>query len=179
MDFSKIINELNNASLFELYRLNSAIWDQLEDPKRLRLIKGCLKTGQVISYFDASENRLVDAHIVELKRTKVLVKNKHDGKLWNIYYYLINIDNVDTIINSTPNNKLNKTNLKVGDKVCFKDKKGSELFGEITKLNQKTAGVLVGQVKWRVAYGLLNPIIEGEIGAEKNLIESVLSFPRF
>jgi len=132
MNFSKIINELNSASLFELFRLSSAIRDQLEDPKRLRLIKDFLKTGQTISYFDASDNRLVNATVVELKRTKALVKNITDRKLWNIAYYLINIGNIDTNINSS---QKNGTNVRVGDKVCFKDKKGNELFGEIIKLN--------------------------------------------
>lgn len=174
MDFSTIINELNQASLFELYRLNSAIWDQLEDPKRIRLIKNALKIGQAISYFDRPENRLVNATILELKRTKVLVKNECDGKLWNLSYYLINIDNVDINVHKAQRNKIKKTNVKVGDRVCFKDKKGNERFGEIVKLNPKTAGVLVGQGQWRVAYGLLSPVIEGETASEKPLIEGVV-----
>ncbi|MBF0266126.1 MAG: hypothetical protein HQL46_12740 [Gammaproteobacteria bacterium] len=32
MDYEKTLAELNNASLFELYRLDQAIWKQLEDP---------------------------------------------------------------------------------------------------------------------------------------------------
>ncbi len=171
MDYSKILNELNHASLFELYRLNVAIRQQLEDPIRLRLIKESLKTGQLIKYFDASENRLIDATILELKRTKVLVENKHDGELWNIPYYYINIDNIDTNIQAISKRTINRNNLKVGDKVCFKDKKGNELFGEVNKMNPKTAGVLVGQVKWRVAYSLLFPILDGELGTDKNLLE--------
>jgi hypothetical protein len=171
MDYSRILNELNGASLFELYRLDVAIRQQLDDPKRLRLVKAGLKTGLLIKYFDANENRLIDAKILELKRTKVLVENSHDGELWNIPYYFINIDDVDTTIPPSSNQKLSRNNLKVGDKVCFKDKKGRELFGEVIKLNQKTAGVLVGQVKWRVAYSLLSLIIDGELGADNRLLE--------
>ena len=171
MDYSMILNELNSASLFELYRLNASIRQQLQDTKKIFLIKNILEVGQLIKYFEASENRLVDAEIIELKRTKVLVKNKHDGELWNIPYYFINIDNSNIDIHTESKQKISRNNLKVGDKVCFKDKKGNEIFGEVTKLNQKTSGILVGNVKWRVAYSLLSPIIDGELDLSNNLLE--------
>jgi len=97
MDYSRILNELNSASLFELYRLNASIHQQLKDPIKLDLIKDVLMVGQVIKYFEAAENRLIDAEILELKRTQVLVKNIHNGESWNIPYYFINIDdsNID------------------------------------------------------------------------------------
>jgi len=38
----------------------------------------------------------------------------------------------------------------VGDYVGFIDNEGQQVFGQVTKLNPKTAGVLVGKVKWRV-----------------------------
>jgi len=171
MDYTAILTELNNASLFELYRLNVAIRQQLGDPARLRAIRNHVKTGQLISYFDAAENRLIEATIIELKRTKILVENKHDGELWDIPYYYLNIDNSDTDIQATPKQKTNRNNIKVGDNVCFKDKKGNELFGEVVKLNPKTAGVLVGKTNWRVAYSLLSPIIDGELGGNQQFLE--------
>jgi hypothetical protein len=173
MNYSKILEELNNASLFELYRLQQAIRRSLEDPARIRKIKDWLKVGQDIEYFDAEENRLIEASIVELKRTRVLVKNRYDGKLWNIPFYLINLDYADVAI-SSPTGKLDRNSLKVGDKVVFKDRKGHELFGEVIKLNQKTAGVLVGTTRWKVGYRLLSSIIEGELGSDTNLIEGQL-----
>lgn len=36
------------------------------------------------------------------------------------------------------------------------------MFGKVTKLNPQTAGVLVGNMKWRVAYSLLSPTISIE-----------------
>lgn len=170
MDYSMILNKLNDASLFELYRLNASIDQQLKDPKRIRLIKNILQKGQLIKYFEASENRLIDAEILELKRTKVLVRNRHDNKLWNIPYYFINIDNSNIDIHS-PKQKMSRNNLKVGDKVCFKDKQGNERFGEVIKLNPKNSRILVGNVKWRVSYGLLSPIIDGELGSSNNFFD--------
>lgn len=173
MNYSKILDELNNASLFELYRLNQAICRSLEDPVRIKNIKKSLKVGQNIEYFDAEENRLIAASIIELKRTRLLVKNRHDGKLWDIPYYHINLDRANTAISSSTG-RLDRNSLKVGDKVAFKDRKGNELFGSVIKLNQKTAGVLVGTTRWKVGYSLLSLIIEGELGGEMNLIKGQL-----
>ena len=173
MNYSKILAELNSASLFELYRLEQAIGRSLEDPVRIREIKDSLTVGQDIEYFDAEENRLIQARIVELKRTRALVKNRHNGALWNIPFYHINLDHADVAISGSTG-KLDRNSLKVGDKVAFKDRKGNELFGEVIKLNQKTAGVLVGTTRWKVGYRLLSPIIEGELGSEANVIEGQL-----
>jgi hypothetical protein len=168
MDYTAIITELNKASLFDLYRLNVAIHQQLNDPTRLSFLKNHLKLGQLISYFDETENRLIEATIIKLKPTKVLVENQHDGDQWNIPYYCINIDNLDTDINLKPKQETNKNHIKVCDHVCFKDKQGNELFGEVIKLNPKTAGVLVGNTQWRVAYSLLSPTISIEIEENVN-----------
>lgn len=171
MDYTAILTALNNASLFELYRLNVAIRQQLDDPARLRLVRDRLKTGLPISYFSEAENRLIEATIVELRRAKVLVKHKDDGELWNIPYYFINIDNSDTDVQSPLTQKTNRNTIKVGDNVCFRDKKGNERFGEVIKLNPKTAGVLVGETNWRVAYSLLSPIIDGELGSDQQVLD--------
>ena len=40
MNYSKILEELNNASLFELYRLEQAIRRSLEDPVRIKENQG-------------------------------------------------------------------------------------------------------------------------------------------
>lgn len=173
MNYSKVLEELHDASLFELYRLQRAIGNILEDPGKIREIKASLKVGQPVQYFDADENRLIEAEIVALKRTRALVRNRHDGGLWNIPFYLINLDRADIAI-SSQTRKLDRNSLKVGDKVAFKDRKGNELFGEVIKLNQKTAGVLVGTVRWKVGYGLLSPIIDGELGGDTKVIEGQL-----
>jgi hypothetical protein len=56
MDYSKTLEELKHASLFDLYRLSVAINQLLEGPRRLFEIKACLRSGQNISYFDDTEN---------------------------------------------------------------------------------------------------------------------------
>ena len=169
MNYSQILEALNKASLFELYRLQQAIQRNLEDPQRILQIRRALKVGQEIEYFDAQQNRLIEASIIELKTTRALVADRHDGQRWSIPLHFINLDGADVAI-SNPGGKLDRNTLRIGDKLAFKDRKGNELFGEVTKLNPKTAGVRVGTAHWRVAYGLLSSIIEGEAGGESKVI---------
>ena len=63
MDYSKIMSELDNASLFDLYRLSAAIGKELENPKRIKKIRQMIKAGDTISYFVNEENRLIDTRI--------------------------------------------------------------------------------------------------------------------
>lgn len=165
MNYSEVLKALNSASLFELYRLREAIQTELEDPVRLELMKRECRVGQRVSYFDGEENRLVDAVILDLKRTRAVVENLEDGRRWTIPLFAINLDEGDVEIHSS-RPAPDRNTLKVGDTVCFADKQGRELFGEVYKLNQKTAGILVGEARWRVAYGLLSTVIDGESDEE-------------
>ncbi len=164
MNFSEIIKSLNSASLFDLYRLNAAIQTQLDDPKRHSEIKRQLKPGMEIRYFDSVQNRLVDAVVIESKRTKVSVKNRDDGEYWRIPFYWINLENITTNVEPEHRKRVDRNSLKVGDQVCFRNRRGDEIFGEVFKLNPKSAGVRTNEGEWRVAYGLLESVIDGEAG---------------
>ncbi len=171
MDYSRIIEELKQASLFDLYRLNVAILHQLEDPQRLREIKRNLRPGQIVSYFDSTENRLIEAEVLKLKRTRLLVKNTHDKKLWTIPFYWVNLAQVDTDIALSSKTGIKKSQFKVGDRVGFQDKHNNDVYGEVIRLNQKTATLVTDDnVEWRVPYGLLYFVIDGEPG-HPNLLE--------
>lgn len=163
MDYSKISKELKKASTFDLYRLSVVINQQLENPQRIEEIRRNLKSGQTIGYFDRTENRLIEAEIIKLKRTRLLVENIHNKERWNIPFYWINMDGVDTDIGESSGIGLEKSQLKVGDKVGFQDKQNNDVYGEIIRLNQKTATIVTStNAKWRVAYDYLYLVIEGE-----------------
>jgi len=168
MDFSKIAEDLKQESLFDLYRLRATIDHLLENPRRIEEIKRNLKPGQAVSYFDENENRLVEATVIKLNRTRLLVKNSYDKQQWNIPFYWVNLDRVDTDIVFSSKNGVEKGQLKVGDVVGFQDKQNNDVYGEITRLNRKTATVITNtNTKWRVSYQLLYLVIEGELGYSK------------
>jgi len=92
-----IIKALEQASLFELYQLWITIGNQLEDPERIKKVKSRMKPGMIISYFELSENRLINAEVISLKRTRLTVRNIHDNVRWNIPFYYVNIDDLEDI----------------------------------------------------------------------------------
>jgi hypothetical protein len=172
MDYSEIIKALESASTFDLYRLQVAIGHLLTEPKRLQAIKRRLKPGQKIAYFDGDENRLVEARVIKLKQTRLLVRRMDNQELWNIPFYWVNLENVeiDPPVSSGPVG-LDKSQVRVGDRVGFEAREGEILYGEVIRLNRKTVTVVVdGEGQWRVAYSLLFPVIEGQ-EARPKLIE--------
>ncbi len=173
MDYSRILEELARASLFDLYRLQVAMGHQLDDPGRIQEIKRQLEPGREITYFDDRANKLVQARVVSLQRTRLLVENTHDHQRWSVPLCSVNLEGVDTDIRSPANQEgLDKSQLKTGDQVGFRDRQNNELYGQVIRLNRKTATVLAGDdSKWRVAYSLLFPILDSERAGDQNLIE--------
>ncbi|MCF7985158.1 MAG: hypothetical protein K9L70_12205, partial [Thiohalocapsa sp.] len=162
MNYGQILEALDQASLFQLYRLHAAIGNQLDDPARIDAVKRALRAGQEIRYFVAEENRLASGRLLELRRTRAVIENLDDGKRWAIPFYLINLDGHEADIAPRPSRPLDRNRVKVGEIVSFRDRQGQEHFGEVVKLNQKTASVMVDLTRWRVAFGLLSPVIDGD-----------------
>ena len=163
MDYSFIISELRSATLFDLYRLRAALSQQLEEPERIQQVRSRLRPGMLISYFDEAQNRLIKATVIELHRTRLLVENQHDHQRWSIPFGAVNIDGVETDIRAAAAEQraLDRSRLKVGDAVGFRDRQNQDKYGRVVGLNQKTATILTSDnQKWRVAYQFLFPVIE-------------------
>ena len=166
MDFTHIINQLEDASLFDLYRLNAAIKSELEDPKRIRDIKKSLHIGQEIAWFNPSTNNLEQAILRKVNKTRCEVENLSDGEFWVIPYAAINLEHTDVDIESHQKVGIKKSALKVGDIVSFLDKRNNIQYAKVLKLNPKTAGVItMEKQEWRVSYSALRKSldIEGDI----------------
>jgi len=97
-DFNSILEQIEPWSLFELHRLNSAVAKLLDEPVRNDAIKRQLKVGMQITYFCSDKNSLVEATIDEIRKTRASVINIHDGQRWNISFFLINLEGIDTSI---------------------------------------------------------------------------------
>ena len=163
MDYTSIIEGLRVASLFDLFSLRAALTMQLEDPQRIEQVRTRLRPGMQISYFDEVQNRLVEATVRELHRTRLVVENRHDQKLWSILFCAVNIDSVETDIRSTTAAQyvLDRSRLKVGDGVGFRDRQNQDRYGQVLAFNPKTVTILTrDQQRWRVAYQFLFPVID-------------------
>ena len=84
-----------------------------------------------------------------------------DKQQWNIHYFFLNLQNVDTRIYK-PDKKLDKNSLSVGDNVRFIHKDIS-ITGKITRLNFKTVTLVdTHNRRWRVGYSNLQSFIDAE-----------------
>jgi hypothetical protein len=162
MDYTQLLNELEKASLFDLYRLRVGIGKMLDQPGRIKDIKRRLRIDMEVTYFDAQENRLIPATVEEIQRTKLVVRNLSDGQQWKIPFHMLNLDGVDSDIH-TDQGKVDRNRLKVGDLIGFYDRQQQEQYGEIVRLNQKTVTIHTKfGTKWRVAYSLLFKVVDGD-----------------
>lgn len=161
MDYDLIVSELQKASAFDLYRLHAAIGHLLDDPVRQAAAKRHLRSGMEITYFNAQENRLIPAHVLEIHRTRVAIQELQTGKRWTVPLYMINIEGADTDI-APKKNLVDRLSLKIGDQVGFTAKDGSELFGAVIKLNPKRAKIQTEHGIWAVPYSMLFTVIDGE-----------------
>lgn len=163
MDYSQIIDALNHASGFDLYRLRSALDNMIDEPRRLIEIRARLRVGQRVQWFDAGRNRLCEGTLINIKQTRAVISNPSDGKRWDIPLCAINIHQVDTQIESQrPVAALTKNEIQIGERVGFIDGDGIERSGEVIRLNQKTATVVnhTDRISWRASYALLHKVID-------------------
>ena len=161
MNFSQILDALNQASAFELFRLQSAIRRKLEDPSWIKAVRQRLQIGQIVEYFDVRENNLRRGRIDDLDRKGAAITDLANGRPWLIDYACINVDGVDVQIREQSAKGMGRNEVRVGDIVGFVDRHGQERSGKIIRLNDKTVSLQVKDSQWRVSYSLLHPVIEG------------------
>lgn len=163
MDYTHLLNELNKATSFDLYRLYVAIGNELENTKRILDIKQKLRIGMELSYFYHAENRLVKAQLLEMKKKNVVVLDHEKNKRFAIPYYMLNVDGIDVEIYESKNTEeLTANMLKVGDCVGF-NKDGDNIVGIIRRINHKTVTLKTNSGhQWRVAYSFLYRIHDSE-----------------
>lgn len=167
MNYAELIKLLENASAFDLYRLQSVLDEMIDDPRRIMEVKLPLRLGQKIQYFDRAEASLQEAIVERIKQTRAVVRNCSDNRRWDIPLAAINIRGDDVPAPAAqkprPGNKDHK--LCIGDPVSFVDQTGREHIGTVIRLNKKTVTIAENdddEGTWRVSYALVNRVIEAQ-----------------
>lgn len=173
MDYAALLHALDKASLFDLWRLNVFIARALDDPHKNEALKTQLYVEQAVHYFDTRQNRGISGRIVAVKRTRALIRRDHDKKLWNLPFYMLNLQGADADIHcSRSHPKVHRDSLKVGDSVGYKSRNQREVYGVVLKLNRKTATVrLTNGELWKVSYGLLFHVVDAQESAAQVLLD--------
>ena len=157
MDYVDLKEELSKLSLFELHRLEIAIYNELDNPSKIAQIQNSIAVGGQIEYLHDATNCIISAIILQKNPKRLLVKNCHNQEQWWIRYHTLNLS---TTMVKPILQKMSKNDASVGDEVGF-EYDGKKIMGKIVKLNPKTASILTScNHKWRVSYNLLFPIIE-------------------
>ncbi len=161
MDYTQILKDLEGATTFDLYRLVSAMRDEMESTERIKKVRSGLRVGQTITWFDSNTHKLVRSEILKLNKLRCLVKNLEDGERWNVLYASINTEDEAVDINMNQEYGVKKSELRVGDTITYVSRDNIQVFGTVLKLNPKTAGVkTVDGQGWRVPYSVLKKIVE-------------------
>ncbi|MBK8638912.1 MAG: hypothetical protein IPN92_11740 [Chromatiaceae bacterium] len=163
MNYALILEELGRASLFELYRLNSAIGNQLDDPTRIAAVKLALTVGQTLRWFDRDENRLVEAKLLRINRTRAEVQNIADGKPWTIPFYLIDLEGQDVAIAARKRQALDHQPEGWRSRGLQGPPRPKTVWPG-RQAQHQVASVRVGPGRWRVGCSLLAPVIDGVVG---------------
>ena len=177
MNFTETIATLNNASAFELYRLRAAIDRVLDQPGWMDAVRSRLRIGQAIQYFEPSANRSLQGQVLELRRKQAVVLDLATQKRWLISYAAINLDGADVEIRENPRQGLGRNEVGIGDVVGFVDRNHQQRSGRILRLNDKTVTLMCGPQQWRVAYGLLHRVVDGNASSGELLELEVLPDP--
>ncbi|HRF73164.1 MAG TPA: hypothetical protein PL117_10360, partial [Accumulibacter sp.] len=148
--------------------MRAAINRVLDQPQWVDAVRGRLRVGQVVEYFDSQANAACQATIIELRRKQALVLDIATQTRWLISYASINLDGADVQIREQVRRGLGRNEVAVGEVLGFLDREQRERSGKVVRLNDKTVTLLCGGLRWRVPYVLLHRVvdaraIEGEV----------------
>jgi hypothetical protein len=167
VNYAALLEALQQASGFELFRLRAAIDRALSAPERIDAIRRCIKRGQRIEYFDARDNRLYGGLVLEMRNTTLVILDTERAVRILIDYAALNLDGADTVIRDSSAKGIDRQEVAVGDFVGFQDRDGNQRHGKVVRLNSKTVTLDCNGHPWRVAYTLLHrkrPAIPSVIG---------------
>ena len=159
MDFTDVVQALQEAPGFDLYRLRAAMDRMLAQSRWIVATAMQLRIGQTVQYFSDADNALRASTVLELRRKRVLVLDQPGARRWLIDYAAINLAGVDVAIREQPARGLGRHEVAVGDTVGFQDRAGRQR-GQIVRLNDKTVTLRCDGQNWRVGYGLLHRLID-------------------
>ncbi len=165
MNFAAPYDNLEKTSLFDLWRLNIAITKAMEDPRKINAIRSRLRVGQAVCYFDAVQNREFFGRLIEIKRTRAVIRHDDDQTIWNIPFHMMKLDATDDGFHFTRTpQKMDRDSISVGDSIGYVSRAHRQMYGVVVKRNRKTATVrLSNGEQWKVSYSLLFPVIDAAV----------------
>ena len=169
----KLIEDLPMASSAELYQLSWVIEQLLADPRRIVQVRAQLHTGQQIRYLRWQDGKLRSARVVGMHGDHVAIHDEGYGKPFKVHYAAILTEPSDGPVESgstlreaepakptPPPEVASRADFRVGNRVTFTDRNFHRRVGLIVRINQQTATLDCDGQKWRVAFELLQHLVD-------------------
>lgn len=169
----KLIEDLPMATSAELYQLSWVIEQLLADPRRIVQARAQLHTGQPIRYLSWQDGKLRSARVVGMHGEHVAVHDEGYSKPFKVHYAAILTEPTDVADESgatppdveptkpsPPPEVASRADFRVGNRVIFTDKTFQRRVGLIVRVNQQTATLDCDGQKWRVAFELLQHLVD-------------------
>jgi hypothetical protein len=164
----KLIEELPMATSAELYQLSWVIDQLLADPRRIVQARGKLHTGQQVQYLNWDDGKLRSARVVAIKDRRVTVLDEAARAHFTLPYAAIVPAEPTAAEAAAPQQSplrpppeiADRADFRVGQRVSFTDQHLQRRVGLIVRINQRTATLDCDGQTWRVAFGLLNHLVD-------------------
>jgi hypothetical protein len=166
----KLIEDLPMASSAELYQLSWVIEQLLADPRRIVQARAELHAGQQVQFLNWDDGKMRAARVVAMKDRRVTVLDEDSHSHFNVPYAAI-VASQSTVTETGPGASApskpapppeiaGRGDFRVGNRVTFTDQNLQHRVGLIVRINQRTATLDCDGQTWRVAFGLLRPLID-------------------
>nr|WP_297358077.1 hypothetical protein [uncultured Caldimonas sp.] len=166
MQDAVLIDALNKATSLELYQLAALVERLMTDPRRIVAIRKDLHLGQVVRFYEARHDKLLQGRIIDLRDTSLTVQGTEFRGEWKLPYAAIEPPQQPGVKApaeppappSAP--RPTRADFSRGDKVSFTDRHLQVHVGTITRCNPKTASVDSDGAAWSVPYGALRHVLD-------------------
>ena len=170
----KLIEDLPMATSAELYQLSWVIEQLMADPRRIVKARSQLHMGQLVQFWEWGEGKLRPARIVSMKDRQVTLLDEQSQHRINVSYAAIVLgdEQADTTSPDAQSSQAStaplkpppevhrKEDFRVGQRVSFTDQSIKRQVGQIVRINQRTATVHCDGRAWRVAFALLQHVVD-------------------
>lgn len=159
------------ATSAELYQLSWVIERLLADPRRIVQARSHLHLGQQVQYFNWADGKLRAARVVSVKNDRVMVQDEASHRHVSLPYAAIAAEVVpaaqqaggtapDVTELAPPPEVGRREDFRVGQRVSFIDRNLQHRIGLIVRINQQTATLDCDGQSWRVAFSLLQHVVD-------------------
>ena len=165
----KLIEDLPMASSAEQYQLSWVIEQLLADPRRIVQARADLHTGQQVQYLHWDDGKMRAARVVAMKDRRVTVLDEASRTQFTLPYAAIVTtpstgpdSGAEASVSAKPTPPpeiASRADFRVGNQVSFTDQHLQHRVGLIVRINQRTATLDCDGQTWRVAFGLLRPLV--------------------